>query len=103
MSSLHAAQQPAAPPIRPIAYGTPDIAWEREPDGVFRMRSRTPLAPYEPSLARLFRAAVEAAPARVFLAERDETGQWRKLTYEEARATVDAVAAALLARGLTAE
>src|SRR6266705_5452589 len=94
-------REPAKPSIRPIAYGTPDIAWEREPDGVFRMRSRTPLEPYAPSLARLFRAAVEAAPARVFLAERNATGDWRKLRYEEARATVDALAAALLARGLS--
>jgi feruloyl-CoA synthase len=95
--------EPATPSIRPIAYGTPDIAWERQPDGVFRMRSRTPLAPYEPSLARLFRAAVEAAPARVFLAERDPTGDWHKLRYDEARTTVDALAAALIARGLSAE
>jgi feruloyl-CoA synthase len=103
MSSLHAVQQPTAPPVRPIAYGRPDIACEREPDGVFRLRSRTPLEPYAPSLARLFRAAVEAAPHRVFLAERDATGDWHKLTYEEARATVDALAAALLARDLSPE
>ncbi|MFL6970600.1 MAG: feruloyl-CoA synthase [Xanthobacteraceae bacterium] len=90
-------------PVRPIAYGTPDIAWERETDGAFRMRSRTPLEAYEPSLARLFRAAVDAAPSRVFLAERDASGGWRKLRYEEARATVDALAAGLIARGLSAE
>jgi feruloyl-CoA synthase len=96
-------REPAKAPIRPIAYGTPDIAWERETDRVFRMRSRTPLAPYAPSLARLFRAAVEAAPQRVFLAERGASGAWRKLTYEEARAEVDALAAALIARGLSAE
>ena len=103
MSSLHAAQQPTVPPIRPIAYGTPDIASERGPDGVFRLRSRSPLEPYTPSLAHMFRAAAEAQPARVFLAERDESGDWRKLTYEAARTTVDALAAALLAHGLSAE
>ncbi|MFL5001544.1 MAG: feruloyl-CoA synthase, partial [Xanthobacteraceae bacterium] len=47
--------------------------------------------------------AVEAAPSRVFLAERDASGGWRKLRYEEARATVDALAAGLIARGLSAE
>src|SRR5262245_62141397 len=103
MSSLHAAQQPTVPPIRPIAYGTPDIASERGPDGFFRLRSRSPLEPYTPSLAHMFRAAAEAQPARVFLAERDESGDWRKLTYEAARTTVDALAAALLAHGLSAE
>ena len=50
----------------------------------------------------LFRAAVEAQPGRVFLQERAGDA-WRKLTYEQARATVDALAAALLTRGLSAE
>ncbi len=52
--------------------------------------------------ARLFRAAVEAQPSRVFLAERAGDA-WRKLTYEDARRIVDALAAALLSRGLSAE
>src|SRR6516164_2068559 len=88
-------------PIRPIAYGAPDIACEQA-DGVFTLRSRTPLHPYDPSLASLFRTAVEAAPARIFLAERDASGNWRTLRYEEARAAVDAIADALLERGLSA-
>jgi len=45
---------------------------------------------------------VEREPARVFLQERHGDG-WRKLTYAQARDTVDALAAALLARGLSAE
>ena len=90
------------PPIRPIAYAAPDIACERDCDGAVRLRSRTPLAPYDASLARLFRAAAEAQPDRVFLAERDSSG-WRSLRYAEARAKVDAIAAALIARGLSAE
>ena len=40
--------------------------------------------------------------ARIFLQERTGDG-WRKLTYEQARRTVDALAAALLERGLSAE
>ncbi len=67
------------------------------------MRSTAPLAPYDPSLARLFRAAVERNPAGLFLAERDAGGGWRKLTYEEARRLVDALAQALIERGLSAE
>ncbi len=61
------------------------------------------MAPHDPSLARLFRAAVERNPAGLFLAERDAGGAWRKLTYEEARRLVDALAQALLERGLSAE
>jgi feruloyl-CoA synthase len=91
------------PPIRPIAYAAPNIACERAADGIVYMRSREPLKPYEPSLARLFRAAVEAQPDRIFLAEREGSGRWRSVRYDEARQTVDAIAGALLARGLSAD
>jgi feruloyl-CoA synthase len=89
------------PPVRPIAYATPDIACDRAPDGTLRLRSRTPLGAYDPSLAGLFRVAVEGKPDRVFLAERD--GGWRRLRYAEARGKVDSIAAALIDRGLSAE
>lgn len=89
-------------PLRDIAFARPEIACEEAGAG-FRMRSLTPLAPYEPNLARLFRAAVEAQPGRVFLAERAGDGGWRRITYEEARAAVDGLAQALLDRGLCAD
>src|SRR5437667_12847584 len=60
------------------------------------------MAAHDPSLARLFRAAVERNPAGIFLAER-EGGHWRKLTYAAARLLVDALAAGLIERGLSAE
>jgi feruloyl-CoA synthase len=91
---------PAPAPYRPIDFGPVDVACEATPDGGFRLRSRTPLGPYDPSLARMFRTAVEAQPGRVFIAERDGEG-WRGLTYEACRPIVDAIAAALLERGLS--
>ena len=93
----------AKPPAAEIAYATPSIACEPDAVGGFRMRSRAPLDTCEPSLARLFRAAVETAPDRVFLAERDGSGAWQRVTYEAARKTVDALAQALLDRGLSPE
>ena len=89
-------------PFRPIDFAVPDIECEATGDGGFRLRSRTPLAAHNLSLAQLFRAAVEKAPDRAFLAERDGDA-WRRVTYAEARKTVDALAAALLERGLSAE
>jgi feruloyl-CoA synthase len=100
---------PAAPdaldrsPLRPIAFARPDIVCETAPDGTMRLRSRTPLARYDPSLAGLFRAAVERNPAGLFLAEREAGGAWRKLTYEATRRLVDALAQGLIERGLSAE
>ena len=89
-------------PIRPIAYSDARVLREDRPDGAMVLRAAAPLAAYDPSLANLFRAAVDAAPSRVFLAER-EAGGWRKLTYAQARATVDSLAQALIERGLDAE
>jgi feruloyl-CoA synthase len=90
-------------PLRPIAYAEPHIVRQEAPDGSLRLRSSTPLAAYEPSLARLFRDAAERNPDGLFLAERDATAAWRELTYEESRALVDAIAQGLIERGLSAE
>ncbi len=90
-------------PLRPIRYASPAIVREKSPDGSVRLYSSTPLQAYDPSLARLFRAAVAAAPGRTFLAERSPDGNWRRVSYEQARGLVDALATALIARGLSAE
>ncbi len=99
---MNLSPKPAAAPYRAIHFGAVDLDCETLPDGGFRLRSRTPLAAHDPSLARMFRAAVEQAPDRVFLAERSGEG-WRRLTYGECRTTVDALAAALIERGLSPE
>src|SRR5215212_7361963 len=94
--------RPAAAPHRPITFAPARARRATDPDGTIRITCPEPLAPYDPSLARLFHAAVEAQSMRTFLQERTGDG-WRKLTYEQARRTVDALAAALIERGLSAE
>jgi len=96
------ARPAAAAPHRPIAFAPARVRRAILPDGTIRIACATDLGSYDPSLARLFRAAVEAQPGRIFLQERTADG-WRKLTYGEARHTADALAAALIARGLSAE
>jgi feruloyl-CoA synthase len=93
----------ASAPLRPIAYAEPRIVCEQAVDGILYCRSAEPLAPHEQSLARLFRAAVERNPTGLFLAEREAGGDWRKLSYEAARRSVDALAQGLIERGLSAE
>src|SRR5262249_48347806 len=92
----------AAAPHRPIAFAPARVSRSTDPDGTVRITCPTALPAHDPSLARLFRAAVAAQPGRTFLQERAADG-WRKLSYAEARAKVDALAAALLARGLSAQ
>ncbi len=70
----------ASAPHRPIAFAPAQAQRITDPDGTIRVTCPTPLGAYDPSLARLFRAAVERQPARIFLQERNPDG-WRKLTY----------------------
>jgi feruloyl-CoA synthase len=91
-----------AAPHRPITFAPARVTRTTDPDGTIRLACATPLDAYEPSLARVFRASVDAQPSRIFLQER-AGDEWRKLTYEEARRTVDALAVALIERGLSAE
>src|SRR2546423_7374360 len=96
------ARPPASAPYRPIMFAPAQVRRTDDPDATVRLSCPTPLGAYDPSLARLFRSAVAAQPGRLFLTERNaET--WRKLTYEDARRKVDGLAAASLARGLSAE
>jgi len=94
---------PGSARLRPIAYARPRIVCEPGRNGALHFRSSEALAPYDPSLARLFHAAVERNPAGPFLAERDRGSAWRKLTYAAARPLVDALAHSLIERGLSAE
>jgi feruloyl-CoA synthase len=75
---------------------------ERRADGAILLRSADELGPYAPSMAHLFRAGAAAHPERTLAAQRDGSG-WRTLTWGDARAQADALAEALLERGLGAD
>src|SRR5690349_6179311 len=85
------------------ALAPPRIVMERRPDGTRILRSEMELEPYEASLGLLLRHWAREAPERVFLAERDADGEWVELTWGEAGAKANAVAQALLDRGLGAD
>jgi feruloyl-CoA synthase len=91
------------PPFRPIRYAHPSVQREDHADGSIRLRSTHPLQPHERSLARLFRNAVQSYPDRLLIAERNADGAWAGYTYAQARQRVDAIAQALIERGLSAE
>ncbi|HEY6578547.1 MAG TPA: AMP-binding protein, partial [Rhizomicrobium sp.] len=78
-----------------------DIAVERRPDGVIILKSRIPLKPYEKHIpASLAKWAAEQ-PDRIWLAQRDGADrQWRKVSYGEAKRTVDALTQGILDLGL---
>lgn len=90
----------AKAPFRPIEFMTRDIAVERRDDGTTILRSKHPLKPYERHIPAFLDKWARETPARVWLAQRRGPDRaWAKITYAEAKRTVDAVTQALLDRG----
>jgi feruloyl-CoA synthase len=89
------------PAFRKIEWLRRDIAVERRPDGVIILKSRIPLKAYEKHIPASLAKWAREAPSRIWLAQR--TGperQWRKISYGEAKRTVDALTQGLLNLGL---
>src|SRR5215469_7242468 len=90
-------------PLRPVKLGRADVVVERRGDGAMLMRSPHPLPPYPRMLSERLVHWADAAPDRIFLAQRDPAGGWRTMSYAQALAAVRAVAGALLERDVSAE
>jgi len=90
-------------PLRAVKLGQPDVRVERRKDGAILMRSPHPLPAYPKNLTERLVYWATAAPDRVFLAQRDAAGAWRKVTYPQALTAVRATAASLLQRDLSPE
>jgi feruloyl-CoA synthase len=74
-----------------------DIEAEHRPDGVIILRSRTPLQRFERHLpAFLVKWAVERADQTWLAQRRGPDRQWHRLTYAQAKKSVDALTQALL-------
>ena len=85
------------PAFRKVNWLARDIDVIRRDDGVIVIKSRIPLQPYQPHLAAPLARWAKDAPARTWLAQRGgPERQWRKLSYAEAKRTVDGLTQALL-------
>ena len=85
-------------------FAPPRVTLERRDDGSLLLRSAEPLGAYPRSMAHWFRENAERHPERVLAAARPPGGaEWVELTWGDARARADAVAQALLDRGLGPE
>ena len=88
---------------RAVRLGTLDIAMDRRADGTIYLANRQVLGPYPRCITERLVHWAAAAPQRVFMAERDAGGAWRRMTYGETLERVRCIGAALLGRGLSAE
>src|SRR5579863_7141327 len=90
-------------PLRAISFGDPAVSVDRRADGTIYLRPHQALSDYPVRLTDSLYHWAEAAPDRVFMAERDASGGWRKMIYAGLLEVSRHVASALLARGLSAE
>jgi feruloyl-CoA synthase len=76
---------------------------ERRADGSILMWNPQPLGACPRVITERFATARSECPDRIFLAERNKSGEWRSITYAEAEAKVRAIGQSLLDRGLSRE
>jgi len=88
------------PPFKPLPQKPPKVTVERLEGGVITIASDYPLEDVPRSVPHMLEDAAEACPARNFIGERDVAGEWQFITYGDAAAKSDAVASALIARGM---
>jgi feruloyl-CoA synthase len=93
----------AAAPLRPVRLGKLDPVIEQRAGGVIHIRAAQELGRYHDKLSEPLEHWARIAPDRLFLAQRDAKGEWRKLTYSQVLSSVKRIGAALLRRGLSAE
>ncbi|HEY8336172.1 MAG TPA: feruloyl-CoA synthase [Tardiphaga sp.] len=90
-------------PLRPISFGDTTVTIERRGDGTIYLRPTNPLGDYPTRLTDYLHHWAKEAPDRVFMAERNASGGWREIRYEEMLQITRHIASALLTRGLSAD
>src|SRR4030081_2960848 len=90
-------------PLRPISFGDPIVTIDRRDDGTIYLRPKIALGEYPQRITDRLHHWAKAEPGRTFMAERDERGAWRQITYAQMLDSTRHIASALLARGLSAE
>jgi feruloyl-CoA synthase len=87
-------------PDVPLAtFDPPAVEVERTQEGVVLLRSPRPLASHPDSILHWLRHWADAHPAQAVLAQRDDSGAWRTISYGEALDKVRRLAASLIAAG----
>ncbi|MCP5089050.1 MAG: feruloyl-CoA synthase [Rhodobacteraceae bacterium] len=86
-----------------ISFAPPLVERQDLDDGSFILRSPVKLKPYANNICQWLENWASKTPNRIFLAERDETGNWAEYSYSQARSMARAVAQALMGRNITAE
>lgn len=81
-------------------FWVPEFVYDHRADGSIIMRQSADLAPYLPTLADYLDKWADATPDQTWMARRDNSGDWRKISYGAARMQALAIGGALLQLGL---
>src|SRR5882672_10356026 len=87
--------------VRDVGLGSLGVSLERRADGSILVRSTIPVPPHPGKMTELLEHWAKHSPERVFLAKRNDGGDWRRITYRETLESVRHIAAALLERDLS--
>lgn len=87
-------------PYRPVRLADVKTVMERRADGSILLRASAPLDGYPHTVTERLLHWAQVAPDRVFLAQRDASGEWEKVTYAQTLSRVRSLAQALLNLGL---
>jgi len=89
--------------LRPVRMGTMRVEADTRADGTVHVRSLEPLGAYPRSMIDRLEHWAAMRPDAVFIADRDENGAWRRLTYGEASRLIRPLAQAMLDAKLSPE
>jgi feruloyl-CoA synthase len=90
----------AAPDFRPLNAVEARVQVEAGRDGVLILKDPREMAPAERTIIAYLRRWANETPDRVMLAERGPAGDWVRSSYAQMRHSADAIAQALLDRGI---
>ncbi|MBD8890792.1 feruloyl-CoA synthase [Roseibium litorale] len=83
-----------------VATWTPEIRWETRENGATYVWREDELGPYPDRITERLEHWAKATPDQTWIAARDKDGNWRKVSYSQALATVRSIAQGLMNLGL---
>ena len=89
--------------MRPVALWKPVIIQEEQADGTIIIRQKEALGPYPRCLSDKIDHWAQTAPERLWMAERNDDGTWRGVTYRALADLIRRVGSALLDLGLSVD
>jgi feruloyl-CoA synthase len=102
-AAMKACLDPKTAPLRRLSIGSNKAHFEPREDGALFVRPIEQLGDYPKTLTDRLAHFAAIAPDRLWMAERDVSGEWRKIAYGEAFLLAKTIGAGLLRRGLSAE